>query len=60
VGSRKAIQMITNSSWCAHTHPLFRSLCILKTEELHKLQVACFMYKVNNGLMTSYFSTFSV
>ena len=31
-------------------------LSILKIEELHELQVACFMFKVRNGLMPSYFA----
>jgi len=53
---KKAIRIITNSAWCAHTYPLFQKLSILKIEELHKLQVACFMFKVHNGLISSYFA----
>jgi len=55
--TKKAIRIITNSHRCAHdTHPLFRRLSILKIEELHKLQVACFMYKICKGLLPPYFS----
>ena len=53
---KKAIRIITNSAWRAHTYPLFHKLSILKIEELHKLQVACFMFKVHNSLMPSYFA----
>jgi len=48
--------LVTNSPWGAHTHPLFRRLSILKIEEIHKFQVACFMYKVYKGLMLPYLS----
>ena len=54
--TKKAVRIITNSYRCAHTHPLFRRLSILKTEELHKLQIACFMYKIYKCLLPSYFS----
>lgn len=55
ITQKKAIRVITNSSWHAHTHLLFRRLCILKILEIHKLQVACFMFKVNNGCAPTYF-----
>ena len=42
--------------WGVHTHPLFRRLSILKIEEIHKFQVACFIYKVYKGLMSPYLS----
>jgi len=53
---KKAIMIITNSAWRAHTYPLFHKHLILKIEELHKLQVACFIFKVHNGLMPLYFA----
>jgi len=34
----------------------FHKPSILEIEEFHKLQVACFMFKVHNGLMPSYFA----
>jgi len=55
LSQKKAVRIITNSSWCAHTEPLFHKLGILKLEELHKLQVGCFMYKIYNSYMPSYF-----
>ena len=55
---KKAIRIITNSEWQAHTYSLFHKLSVLKIEELHKLQVACFMFKFHNGLMPSYFIIF--
>jgi len=56
ISPKKVIRIITNSPWGAHTHPLFRRLSILKIEETHKFQVACFMYKVYKGLMSPYLS----
>ena len=53
---RKAIRVITGSQWNAHTSSLFQTLKILKIDELHKLQVACFMFKVHRGLMPAFFA----
>jgi len=54
---KRAVYVITNSSCYAHTYPLFRKTHILTIQELHKLQVACFMFKVDKGLMPPYFSS---
>jgi len=42
---KKAVRNITNSSYNAHTNPLFHSKKILKVKDVYKLQVAVFMYK---------------
>ena len=48
--------IINNSASRAHTYRRFHKFSILKIEELHTLQVAWFMIKVHNGLMSSYFA----
>lgn len=52
---KRAIRMLGNLQWNSHTDPFFYKFNILKIGELHKLQVACFMFKVNQGLMPQYF-----
>ena len=57
ITQKRAVRVITNSSWNAHTYPLFRKTHTLTIQELHKLQVACFMFQVDKGHMPSYFSS---
>src|SRR3989442_2738844 len=41
---KRAIRIITRSSYLAHTSPLFHKLGILKLEDIYKLQVLLFVY----------------
>ena len=43
---KKIIRLITNNSYFAHTHPLFKQTNILKLFDLNKLFIAKYMYKV--------------
>jgi len=52
---KRAIRLIINSEWNAHTAPLFRDLNILTIHQLNLLHVALFMYKVYNILLPKYF-----
>ena len=54
---KRAIRLITNSEWNAHTAPLFRDMNILTIYQLNLLHVASFMYKVkvHNNLLPQYF-----
>ena len=45
---KRAIRIITKSSFYDHTNPLFNSLNILKLKDLIELKNAIFMYKVFN------------
>jgi len=54
ITQKKAIRIISNAKWREHTHPIFRSLHILKIDE--NMQVACFMFRVCKGFVPSYFS----
>ena len=42
---KKAIRIITNSHYIAHTDPLFSKLKLLKLDDLYKHQLGIFIYK---------------
>ena len=48
---KKAIRIISNANWIAHTKPLFQSLNLLTLSDINKLQTGCFMYKINHCLL---------
>ena len=50
-----AIRIITNSKFNDHTKLLFQRLNLLNIYELNKIQILCFMYKIHNNILTSYF-----
>lgn len=52
---KRAIRLITNSDWNAHSAPLFLASKVLTIHQLNLLQVASFMYKVYNKLLPQYF-----
>ena len=53
---KRAMRLITNSPWRAHTAPLFNRLRVLTIFEINKLQTACFMFKINKQQLPSYFN----
>ena len=54
----KAIRLITNSKYIAHTNPLFKRLQLLKIVDIFKLRVLKFYYNLYNGLLPVYFNVF--
>ena len=46
---KKAIRIITNSHYIAHTDPLFSKLKLLKLDDLYKHHLGIFMYKAANN-----------
>ena len=40
---------------CSFTDPLFAMLRIMKISEIHKMQVACLMFKVHRNQLPAYF-----
>jgi len=52
---KRAIRIITGSPWNAHTDPLFAMLHIMKICEIHKMQVAFFMFEVHRNQLPAYF-----
>ena len=55
---KKAIRIITFSSFTEHSSPLFKGLNVLKLSDIITLQLAVFMYKFHNQLLPSVFDTF--
>jgi hypothetical protein len=52
---KKAVRVMTKSKYNAHTEPIFKSLKILKCQDLCALQYYKFCYKLENKLLPSYF-----
>ena len=55
---KRAIRIITNSTYLAHTEPLFRKLKILNTYDLHRYFVACFMFSYSKGTLPDILNNF--
>ena len=55
---KKAIRLITNSSFIAHTTPLFVEEKLLKVQEIFKLKLLKFYYKLCNNLLPPYFDSY--
>ena len=55
--TKRAVRIITNSNYIAHTEPtcIFKSLKIIKVEDLYKYQQPIFYYKLVNNRLPSYF-----
>ena len=54
---KRAIRLISNSKYNAHSEPLFKSLSILKLEDLFKFNILKFYYKYKNNQLPEYFNT---
>jgi hypothetical protein len=52
---KKAVRLITNSIWYAHTLPLFHILKLLTLYDINKLQTACFTYLALHHLLATHF-----
>ena len=50
---RKAMRIICNTKYNAQTQPLFKSLKLLKLNDLYTLEVSKFMHSVNNHTLPS-------
>ena len=55
VPQKKAIRLVTNSSYFAHTTPLFLAEGLLKVSEIFKLKLLKFFYKLSYDLLPPYF-----
>ena len=50
--------MITNSSYTAHTTPLFIKLGLLKVQDMFKLKLLKFYYKLSSNFLPQYFESY--
>ena len=55
---KKAVRVITNSHFIAHTEPLFKKLSILKLDDIFKLQVLKFYFNYRHNSVPIYFQLF--
>ena len=57
---KKAIRVITNSKYNQHTEPLFKTLNILKIEDMYKSCIYKFYYNYCHNLLPDYFQKFNI
>ena len=57
---KKAVQIITMSSYNSHTEPLFKTLEILKIDDLLKVQELKCFYKYMNGILPVYLLNWNI
>ena len=55
---KKAIRLGTNSSYFAHTIPHFIKLNLLKVQDIFKVKLLKFFYKLSYDLLRPYFNTY--
>ena len=55
---KKAIRLITNNNYSTHTTPLFIERGLLKVQDMFKLKLLKFYYKLSYDLVPSYFQTY--
>ena len=57
---KRAVRTITNSSYNAHTEPIFKSLNLLKIEDIYKATTLKFCYNYCNNLLPYYLKNFDI
>ena len=55
---KRAVRIITNSKYNAHTEPLFKDLHLLKITDIFDVQCMKFWYKFSNNTLPNYFTMF--
>ena len=53
---KKALHIITNNYYIAHTEPIYKELQILKLNDMFAVSVWKFYYKLMNGMLSPYFT----
>ena len=57
---KKAIRVITNSKYNAHTSPLFKEQRILTVPDLYEMKLLRFYYRYANNSLPKYFESFQI
>ena len=57
---KRAVRLLCNAKYNAHTEPLFKSLRLLKVGDIFNVQCIKFFYKSEHGLLPNYFEHFYV
>ena len=55
---KKAVRIITNSEYLAHSEPLFKTLELLKIQDLYNLKILKFYYNLSYHRLPSYFNSY--
>ena len=55
---KRAIRVITNANYLAHSQPLFKKLKILNIYDINKVQIASFMFSYSKQLLPNYFDEY--
>lgn len=55
---KKIIRIICCSTYNAHTEPLFKGMRLLKVEDIFKINVLKFYYKLQHGKLPNYFKSY--
>ena len=56
---KKAVRILAFRPYISHSTPIFKTLKILKLEDLYTMQLYKFYYKNTNNLLPSYFNSFT-
>ena len=60
LSQKKIVRSVTNSSWDAHSAPLFRNLELLSIYDVNTLQIGTFVFQFFNNLLPSSFNSFFI
>ena len=57
---KRALRIVSNSTYDAHTGPIFKELKLLKFHDIHSFQLGIFMFSFKNSTLPSKFNNFFV
>ena len=55
---KRALRIVSNSTYIAHTGPIFKELKLLKFHDIHSFQLGFFMFSFKNSTLPSKFNNF--
>ena len=53
---KRAVRIITSSNYLAHSEPIFKKLYLLKLDDIYRIQLLKFIYKLINKQLPDYFN----
>ena len=53
---KRAVRIITSSNYLAHSEPIFKKLYLLKLDDIYRIQLLKFIYKLVNKQLPDYFN----
>ena len=54
---KKCLRIISNSKYNAHTDPIFKQFSLLKLQDIYKLEILKFCFKLENSKLPLYFNS---